>query len=157
MRMLVDEMSEVAVMTIDRLSPDDRLLLLSDKVWPQDVGAILILDCSGVLDADGRFPIDWAREAMAQRIDALARLRQVLRVPRRGLGGPFWADAPAFDLSQHVRLAPPIPSDLPRVAGARRRAAGRRRADPEPAPRSDATTLGDVVPARAVAAAHRRA
>ena len=97
-------------MTIERLSPDDRLLLLSDKVWPQDVGAILILDCSGVLDADGRFPIDWAREAMAQRIDALARLRQVLRVPRRGLGGPFWADAPAFDLSQHVRLAPPIPS-----------------------------------------------
>lgn len=108
--MLVDEVSEVAVMTIERLSPDDRLLLLSDEVWPQDVGAILILDGSGVPDADGGFPIDWAREAIAQRIDALPRLRQVLRVPRGGLGGPFWADAPAFDLSQHVRLGAPVPS-----------------------------------------------
>ena len=108
--MLVDEVPEVTAVTIERLSPDDRLLLLSDKVWPQDVGAILILDGSGVLDADGRFPIAWARETMAQRIDALPRLRQVLRVPRRGLGGPFWADAPAFDLSQHVRLGPPVPS-----------------------------------------------
>ena len=34
-------------MTIERLSPDDRLLLLSDEVWPQDVGAILILDGRG--------------------------------------------------------------------------------------------------------------
>ena len=65
--MLVDEVAEVAVMTIERLSPDDRLLLLSDEVWPQDVGAILILDGRGLLDADGGFPIDWAREAMAQR------------------------------------------------------------------------------------------
>jgi WS/DGAT/MGAT family acyltransferase len=29
-------------------------------------------------------------------------------VPQRGLGGPFWVDAPAFDLAQHVRSGPRI-------------------------------------------------
>ena len=41
-------------MTIERLSADDRLLLLSDKVWPQDVGVVVILDGGHLLDEEGR-------------------------------------------------------------------------------------------------------
>ncbi|HET9973132.1 MAG TPA: wax ester/triacylglycerol synthase domain-containing protein, partial [Streptosporangiaceae bacterium] len=37
---------------------------------------------------------------------------QLLYIPRRGLGGPLWVDAPAFDLSDHVRVVPlPAPGD----------------------------------------------
>lgn len=97
-------------MTIERLSADDRLLLLTDKVWPQDVGVVVILEGGRLLDADGSVPIEVAREAVARGLPALPRLRQVLRVPRRGLGGPFWVDAPAFDIAQHVRLGPRIDS-----------------------------------------------
>lgn len=97
-------------MTIERLSADDRLLLHSDKVWPQDVGVVVILDGGRLLDVGGRLPIEVAREAVARALPGLPRLRQVLRVPPRGLGGPFWVDAPAFDLAQHVRLGPRIES-----------------------------------------------
>jgi Wax ester synthase-like Acyl-CoA acyltransferase domain len=38
--------------------------------------------------------------------------RQVLYVPRPGLGRPLWVDAPAFDLADHVRVVPvPAPGD----------------------------------------------
>ena len=101
-------MSEV-VIVIDRLSADDRLLLQSDKVWPQDVGVVLILD-AGPLDVDGRLRIDVARKAVARALPGLPRLHQVLRMPPRGLGGPFWADAPSFDLAHHVRTGPRLES-----------------------------------------------
>jgi WS/DGAT/MGAT family acyltransferase len=84
------------------------MLLLSDKIWPQDVGVVVILEGGRLLDVGGRFPIEVARGAVARGLPGLPRLRQVLRVPPRGLGGPFWVDAPAFDLAQHVRLGPRI-------------------------------------------------
>jgi diacylglycerol O-acyltransferase / wax synthase len=34
------------------------------------------------------------------------RFRQVVHVPRRGLGGPLWVDTPSFDLNDHVRVLP---------------------------------------------------
>jgi len=94
------------VIVIDRLSADDRLLQQSDKAWPQDVGLILILDGGPLLDVDGRLRIDVARDAVARALPGLPRLRQVLRIPPRGLGGPFWADAPSFDLAHHVHAGP---------------------------------------------------
>jgi diacylglycerol O-acyltransferase / wax synthase len=40
------------------------------------------------------------------------RFRQLLYVPRPGLGRPLWVDAPAFDLADHVRVVPvPAPGD----------------------------------------------
>jgi hypothetical protein len=40
------------------------------------------------------------------------RFRQLLYVPRPGLGRPLWGDAPAFDLADHVRVVPvPAPGD----------------------------------------------
>lgn len=95
-------------MPIERLSSEDRMLLLSDKAWPQDVGVVVILDGGRLVGEEGRLSIEAAREAVARGLPGLPRLRQVLRVPPRGLGGPFWVDAPDFDLAQHVRLGPPI-------------------------------------------------
>ena len=66
------------VIVIERLSADDRLLLQSDKVWPQDVGVILILDAGPLVDVDGRLRIDVARKAVAGALPGLPRLRQVL-------------------------------------------------------------------------------
>jgi len=49
------------------------------------------------------------RETIGSRLHLAPRLRQVIQMPRRGLGGPFWADAPGFDLRDHVnvRALPP--------------------------------------------------
>jgi WS/DGAT/MGAT family acyltransferase len=97
-------------MTIQRLSDDDRLLLRTDKAWPQDVGVIAILEGGPLLDAQGRVRIEVAREAVTRGLAGLPRLRQVLRVPAPGLGGPFWVDDPSFDLTHHVRTGPPLES-----------------------------------------------
>src|SRR5215207_5032511 len=92
------------VASVERLSAEDRLILWPDEVWPQDIGALAVLDGSSLLDSDGRFRIETAKQAIEGRLHLLRRFRQVLYVPRRGLGGPLWVDAPAFDLSDHVRV-----------------------------------------------------
>jgi diacylglycerol O-acyltransferase / wax synthase len=114
------------VPSIQRLTAEDRLILWPDEVWPQDVGAVGVLDGSSLLDSDGRFRIEAAKQAVEGRLHHLPRFRQVLCVPRRGLGGPLWVDAPAFDLSDHVRVerlhAPGDETELLRaVARLRRR------------------------------------
>jgi diacylglycerol O-acyltransferase / wax synthase len=98
-------------MALDRLSADDRLILWPDAVWPQDVGALVILDGGSLLDADGGFRIDAARDAVEARLHLLPRFRQVLVEPRRGLGGPLWVDSPGFDTRDHVHVvAVPSPA-----------------------------------------------
>ena len=98
---------------------------------------------ASLLDSDGRFRIEAAKQAVEGRLHLLPRFRQVLYVPRRGLGGPLWVDAPAFDLSDHVRVerlhAPADEADA---------AAGGRAVATAPAGQVTAT-LGDVVPHRA--------
>ena len=46
------------------------------------------------------------RDAIEARLHLVPRFRQLLYVPRRGLGGPLWVDAPTFDLSDHVQVVP---------------------------------------------------
>jgi diacylglycerol O-acyltransferase / wax synthase len=92
------------VSAVERLSAEDQLILWPDEVWPQDIGAMGVLDGKSLLDSDGRFQIETAKQAVEARLHLLPRFRQVLYVPRRGLGGPLWVDAPAFDLSDHVRV-----------------------------------------------------
>ena len=87
-----------------RLSAEDRLILWPDEAWPQDIGALAVLDGSSLLDSEGRFRIDTAKQAIEGRLHLLRRFRQVLHVPRRGLGGPLWVDAPAFDVGDHVSV-----------------------------------------------------
>ena len=97
---------------MERLTAEDRLMLWSDVSWPQDIGALAILDGRPLLEPDGRFRIEAARAAIAGRLHQLPRFRQILYEPRHGLGWPLWIDAPAFDLRDHVQVAQiPAPGD----------------------------------------------
>jgi WS/DGAT/MGAT family acyltransferase len=90
--------------SIDRLTSLHRLMLGASKRWPQDIGALAILDGSILLDPAGELRIDAVREAIASRLHLVPRFRQVIRVPGRGLGGPLWVDAPRFDIRDHVAV-----------------------------------------------------
>jgi diacylglycerol O-acyltransferase / wax synthase len=89
---------------IDRLTPLDQLMLGASKRWPQDIGALAILDGTILLDPAGELRIGAVREAIASRLHLVPRFRQVIHVPGRGLGGPLWVDAPRFDIRDHVAV-----------------------------------------------------
>jgi WS/DGAT/MGAT family acyltransferase len=95
--------------SIDRLTSLDRLMLAASTRWPQDIGALAILDGTGLLDPAGDLRIDVVREAVASRLHLVPRFRQVIHAPRRGLGGPLWVDAARFDVRDHV-VARSLPS-----------------------------------------------
>lgn len=90
-------------MDIDRLSSLDRIMLWASRRWPQDVGAIALLEGGPLLGDDGRFRLEIVREAIRRRVVAAPRFRQVIVVPGRAQGGPYWIDAPTFDINHHVR------------------------------------------------------
>jgi diacylglycerol O-acyltransferase len=90
-------------MSIDRLSALDRLMLWASRTWPQDIGALAILDGGPLVDEAGEFRIDTVRDAVQRRLHLVPRFRQLIHEPRRGLGGPLWVDAPTVDLGHHVR------------------------------------------------------
>ncbi len=75
---------------MERLTAEDRLMLWPDERWPQDIGALAVLDGASLIDLDGRFRIEAARQAVEARLHLVPRFRQVLHMPRRGLGGPLW-------------------------------------------------------------------
>lgn len=117
---------------IERLSPEDRIMLWGDEIWPQDIGALALLDGRPLLAPDGRFRIEAVREAIEPRLHLVPRFRQLLYEPRRGLGGPLWVDAPHLDLADHLRVLPlPDPASevelLAAVEGLRRRRLDRSR------------------------------
>jgi WS/DGAT/MGAT family acyltransferase len=91
--------------TIERLSPNDRLMLLAGDVWPQEIGALLILDGHGLSSDTGRLRIGVLVDRIESRLHLVPRFRQVMRRPGRMLGGPYWADARRFDIEDHVRIA----------------------------------------------------
>ncbi|HET9140760.1 wax ester/triacylglycerol synthase domain-containing protein [Actinophytocola sp.] len=91
---------------MERLGAEDLLMLWPDAAWPQEIGALAVLDGAALFEPGGRFRIEAVRAAVQARLHLAPRLRQVLAVPRRGLGGPLWTDAPSFDIAQHVRVVP---------------------------------------------------
>jgi len=112
---------------MERLTAEDRLMLWPDERWPQDIGALAVLDGASLLDPGGQFRIEAARQAVGARLHLVPRFRQLLHVPRRGLGGPLWADAPAFDLAGHVRVMEvPAPADDAALLGVAERLRRRR-------------------------------
>ncbi len=90
-------------MTIDRLGSLDRMMLWVSRRWPQDVGAIAILDGDRLLDDGGRFRIEVVRDVVGRRVSLARRFRQVVEIPGRWQGGPLWVDAARFDIADHVR------------------------------------------------------
>jgi WS/DGAT/MGAT family acyltransferase len=98
---------------MERLTAQDLSMLWPDDVgWPQDIGALVILDGNSLLGPDGRVLIDAVRDAIESRLHLVPRFRQRLCLPHWGLGWPLWADAPAFDIAEHVNIVPvPAPGD----------------------------------------------
>ncbi len=92
---------------IERLSAADLSMVWpEDFGWPQDIGAIAVLDGSSLLDATGRFQIEEVRDHIGSRLHLLPRFRQRLYMPRRGLGWPLWVDVSSVDLACHVGVFP---------------------------------------------------
>jgi diacylglycerol O-acyltransferase / wax synthase len=92
---------------VDRVSPADLMqFALGGAGAAGRVGAVL------VLDTGPGFSVAEARRLLGDRIRAIPRLRQRLRMAPPGCGRPFWADDPAFDVSAHVRqIRCPRPGD----------------------------------------------
>lgn len=61
--------------SVERLSAEDRLILWPDQVWPQDIGALGLLDATNLFDSDGRFRIEAAVQAIEGRLHLLPRFR----------------------------------------------------------------------------------
>ncbi|TLS41229.1 wax ester/triacylglycerol synthase family O-acyltransferase [Streptomyces montanus] len=106
---------------MERLGPADLMMLWPDDLgWPEVIGALAILDGTGLFDPDGRFRIGAVREVIGSRLPQVPRFRQLLHTPRRGLGRPLWVDTRFFDLTEHVRVlpfaAPPDETGLLRAA-----------------------------------------
>ena len=103
---------EPGVRLVDRLTDEDQRMLWPDEIWPQEIGALAVLDGGALADPDGRFRVEAVREVIAARLHLVPRFRQLLSMPRPGLGRPLWVDAPAFDLADHVQVLPlPAPGD----------------------------------------------
>ena len=95
---------------IDRLTAQDLLMLWPDELgWPEDIGALAILDGTSLLEPDGRVRIEAIRRHLEPRLPLVPRFRQLLYRPRRGLGWPLWVDAPSFDLADHIGVHPLAP------------------------------------------------
>jgi diacylglycerol O-acyltransferase len=104
--------AEPGAMSMERLTAEDRFMLWPDEIWPQDIGALVMLDGGRLIKPDGDFRIEAVREAVASRLHLLPRFRQLLYIPLRRLGGPMWVDAQTIDLADHVATVPvPAPGD----------------------------------------------
>jgi diacylglycerol O-acyltransferase / wax synthase len=92
---------------MERLTAADLSMVWpEDFGWPQDIGVLAVLDGSDLVDADGRLAIERVRDRIGRRLHLLPRSRQLLVMPRRGLGWPLWVDAPSFDPAEHVCVLP---------------------------------------------------
>lgn len=82
---------------VERASPMDMMELASDVgPVPRQVGAILVFAPGASLTASG------VREALADRIRGIPRLRQQLVSTPPGCGRPVWVDDPDCDITRHV-------------------------------------------------------
>jgi WS/DGAT/MGAT family acyltransferase len=113
---------------LERLTIQDLFMLWPDDFgWSQDIGALAILDGTGLLDGDGHLRIEAIRQHIEPRLALVPRFRQLLYRPRWGLGWPLWVDAPCFDLAEHLRVHPlAAPADEAQLLAACARLAGRR-------------------------------
>jgi diacylglycerol O-acyltransferase / wax synthase len=78
------------VWPVDRLTDEDQRMLWPDEIWPREIGALAVLAGPG-----GRARVEAVREVIAARLRLVPRFRQLLYVPRPGLGRPLWVDPTA--------------------------------------------------------------
>ena len=94
--------------SIDRLTALDRVMLGASRTWPQDIGALAILDGTTLLDSTGHLRLEPIRRVMEARLHLVPRFRQVILTPAWGRGGPLWVDDQNFDVDRHL-LQVPVP------------------------------------------------
>ena len=51
-------------MSLDRVTAEDRLMLATSETWPQDIGALAVLDGGRLFDATGELRVDAVRDAI---------------------------------------------------------------------------------------------
>lgn len=102
---------------MDRLAAQDLITFWPElRGWPQDVGALAVFEGEGLLDERGELELAAVRATIESRLPRVARFRQILYVPKLGLGRPLWVDAPSFDIDQHVQVArAPAPGEQAQV------------------------------------------
>jgi hypothetical protein len=95
--------------SIERPTAADQIMLWPDQIWPQDIGAIAVLDGSNLLDPDGRFRIEAIREAVASRLHLRTQvpLRPAHFSPRR-CGVPALASQFETTSSTHLLIEDPL-------------------------------------------------
>jgi diacylglycerol O-acyltransferase / wax synthase len=98
---------------LERLSPLDVSNLRAEEHGvPMHVAALARVEGAPLRDASGGLQLEKLRAVVEGRLDLAPRLRQVLVLPRGGLGQPVWADDACFGIAQHVRAHPvPAPGD----------------------------------------------
>lgn len=103
----IETMTRDLRVNIERASPTDVMELVCDvSGTSMQVAAVLVLDTPTPLD------FSTVRQAFAERIIAVPRLRQRLANTPFGCGRPVWIDDPLFDIDQHLNWkACPDPGD----------------------------------------------
>jgi diacylglycerol O-acyltransferase / wax synthase len=98
---------------VERASPTDMMELASDiGPVPLQVGAVLVFESGAHLAASR------VREALADRVCGIPRLRQRLVPAPPGCGRPVWVDDPGFDITRHFRdVRCPPPGDQETLLG----------------------------------------
>src|SRR5688500_16132838 len=67
--------------TIERLSPGDRLMLFAGDTWPQEIGALAVLDGRGLWDRDGALRLGELRDRIASRVHHVLSIRLAIIHP----------------------------------------------------------------------------
>jgi WS/DGAT/MGAT family acyltransferase len=92
---------------MQRLTAGDLNTLWPDDAgWPQDIGAVAILDAGRLPRRGGAPDLSAIRRVISSRLHRVPRFRQRIHFPHAGLGWPLWVDSADFDIAHHVDVWP---------------------------------------------------
>jgi WS/DGAT/MGAT family acyltransferase len=86
--------------------PDLCALWAETETAPMNISLIGVVEESPLIGPDGAIALDRIRSFIEARLSRAPQLLRTLRPTRLGQGTPAWIDAPHFDVSDHVVLAP---------------------------------------------------
>lgn len=86
--------------------PDLCALWAETATAPMNIALIGVVEGSPLTEPEGAIALDRIRSFVEARLARAPMLLRTLRPTRLGQGTPAWIDAPRFDISEHVVLAP---------------------------------------------------
>ena len=86
--------------------PDLCALWAETTTAPMNIALIGVVEEEPLLAPDGAVALDRIRSFIEVRLPRAPMLLRTLRPTRLGEGTPAWIDAPNFDITKHVVLAP---------------------------------------------------